>query len=152
MSTNEKLVQALELIEDRFRRITSGKPVRDVSEALSEVSAAIAAYRATPPQAEAAQPAGEPVAWQRRDVNIVTGQWSDWREDRDPEEALNPRYAERRPLYTPPPQVQRAGLTDEQIDRHSIAAADCPPSSTVILVSSLRRLLGITATKGDRHD
>ena len=48
------------------------------------------------------------------------------------------------------PQVQRAGLTDEQIDRHSIAAADCPPSSTVILVSSLRRLLGITATKGER--
>ena len=49
------------------------------------------------------------------------------------------------------PQVQRAGLTDEQIDRHSIAAADCPPSSTVILVSSLRRLLGITATKGNSH-
>lgn len=47
---------------------------------------------------------------------------------------------------------ERKPLTDEQIDRHSIAAVDCPPSSTVILVSSLRRLLGITATKGDRHD
>ena len=60
-----------------------------------------------------------------------------------------PAY-EFRALYTSPPQVQRAGLTDEQIDRHSIAAVDCPPSSTVILVSSLRRLLGITATKGER--
>ena len=45
---------------------------------------------------------------------------------------------------------ERKPLTDEQIDRHSIAAVDCPPSSTVILVSSLRRLLGITATKGER--
>ena len=45
---------------------------------------------------------------------------------------------------------ERKPLTDEQIDRHSIAAVDCPPSSTVILVSSLRRLLGITATKGGR--
>ena len=48
------------------------------------------------------------------------------------------------------PHQERKPLTDEQIDRHSIAAVDCPPSSTVILVSSLRRLLGITATKGGR--
>ena len=54
------------------------------------------------------------------------------------------------PLYTQA--EERKPLTDEQIDRHSIAAADCPPSSTVILVSSLRRLLSITATKGDSHD
>ncbi len=44
---------------------------------------------------------------------------------------------------------ERKPLTEAQIDRHSIAAVDCPPSSTVILVSSLRRLLGITATKGE---
>lgn len=38
------------------------------------------------------------------------------------------------------PQAERT-LTDEQIKRHSLLAADCPGASTVILVSSLRRLL-----------
>mgnify|MGYP003553189145 FL=1 len=88
----------------------------------------------------AAQPAGEPDCWA-----ILTPNGS---------KLVSPQEAKGRkdayPLYTSPPQVQRAGLTDEQIDRHSIAAADCPPSSTVILVSSLRRLLSITATKGER--
>lgn len=45
-----------------------------------------------------------------------------------------------RPLQlaaTPP----RAALTDEQIDRHSLKASECPPDSKVMLVSSIRRLL-----------
>lgn len=42
------------------------------------------------------------------------------------------------PLPATPP---RAALSDEQIDRHSIKAGECPPDSKVMLVSSIRRLL-----------
>ena len=52
------------------------------------------------------EPVGEPVAWQRRDRNIVTGEWSEWREDDDPEEELDPEWAERRPLFTRPAPVE----------------------------------------------
>lgn len=45
------------------------------------------------------QPAGGPVAWQRSDVNIVTGEWSVWRHDDYPHEDLDPKRAMRRPLY-----------------------------------------------------
>lgn len=41
------------------------------------------------------------------------------------------------------PQPAREGLTDAQIERHTLTASDCPPNSQVILVSSLHRLLGI---------
>ena len=44
----------------------------------------------------------EVVAWQRRDRNIVTGEWSEWHEDDDIEEELDPEWAERRPLFTRP--------------------------------------------------
>lgn len=40
--------------------------------------------------------------------------------------------------------VQAVPLTDEQIDRHSLPAGSCPPNSQVMLVSSIRRILGIT--------
>lgn len=46
---------------------------------------------------------GEPVAWQRRDMNIVTGVWGDWEHDRWPDEPLDPKRAERRPLFAHPP-------------------------------------------------
>ena len=48
------------------------------------------------------EPVGEVVAWQRRDRNIVTGEWSEWHEDDDIEEELDPEWAERRPLFTRP--------------------------------------------------
>ena len=55
------------------------------------------------------QAESEPVAWQRRDRNIVTGKWCEWREDDDPDEELDPKWGERRPLYThPAPGVQVA--------------------------------------------
>lgn len=54
------------------------------------------AFPATP------EPVGEVVAWQRRDRNIVTGEWSEWHEDDDIEEELDPEWAERRPLFTRP--------------------------------------------------
>ena len=34
-----------------------------------------------------------------------------------------------------------AALTDEQIDRHTLEAKECPPGSKVMLVSSIKRLL-----------
>lgn len=55
-----------------------------------------ASQQATP------EPVGEVVAWQRRDRNIVTGEWSEWHEDDDIEEELDPEWAERRPLFTRP--------------------------------------------------
>lgn len=54
------------------------------------------------PQQAKPEPVGEPVAWQRRDRNIVTGEWSEWHEDDDIEEELDPEWAERRPLFTHP--------------------------------------------------
>ena len=54
------------------------------------------------PQQATPEPVGEVVAWQRRDRNIVTGEWSAWREDDDIEEELDPEWAERRPLFARP--------------------------------------------------
>lgn len=60
----------------------------------------------TQPAAQATpEPVGEVVAWQRRDRNIVTGEWSEWHEDDDIEEELDPEWAERRPLFTRPAPV-----------------------------------------------
>lgn len=36
-------------------------------------------------------------------------------------------------------------LTDAQIERHGMPASECPPDSEVMLVSSIRRLLGMAA-------
>ncbi len=36
-------------------------------------------------------------------------------------------------------------LTEAQIERHSMPASECPPDSAVMLVSSIRRLLGMAA-------
>ena len=36
-------------------------------------------------------------------------------------------------------------LTDAQIERHGMPASECPPDSVVMLVSSIRRLLGMAA-------
>jgi hypothetical protein len=40
--------------------------------------------------------------------------------------------------------VVREPLTKERLQRHALFAADAPPSSAVVLLSSLHRLLGIT--------
>lgn len=45
---------------------------------------------------------------------------------------------------SPPPPVQAVPLTDEQINRHTMPASSCPPDSQVMLVSSIKRILGIT--------
>ena len=65
------------------------------------------AQQATP------EPVGEVVAWQRRDRNIVTGEWSEWHEDDDIEEELDPEWAERRPLFTRPAPGVPEGLDDQ---------------------------------------
>ena len=44
------------------------------------------------------------------------------------------------------PSAEPRTLTDAQIERHTFAAGECPPNSQVMLVSSIRRLLGYTAT------
>ena len=67
-----------------------------IHEWAQRAKAAEAALKATP------EPVGEVVAWQRRDRNIVTGEWSAWREDDDIEEELDPEWAERRPLFARP--------------------------------------------------
>lgn len=45
-------------------------------------------------------------------------------------------------------QGERAVLTDERIDRHTLTAGECPPGSKVMLVSGLKRILGIVTTEG----
>lgn len=72
------------------------------------------------PQKATPEPVGEVVAWQRRDRNIVTGEWSEWREDDDIEEELDPEWAERRPLFTRP----APGVPDDAT-LEGIATAAC---------------------------
>lgn len=48
------------------------------------------------------------------------------------------------PLYAAP--VVREPLTKELLQRHALFAADAPPSSAVVLLSSLHRLIGIGTT------
>lgn len=50
-------------------------------------------------RAALAAPQAEPVAWQRRDKWVESGEWDFWRDDFDPDEELDPEWAERRPLY-----------------------------------------------------
>lgn len=72
----------------------------------------LAAYRATPPQAEAAQPAGEPDCWA-----VLTPNGSKLV---SPQEAKGQKGAY--PLYTSPPQVQRAGLSEAEKRQMWLAA------------------------------
>lgn len=113
--------------------------------------AALAAYRATPPQAEAAQPAGEPDCWA-----ILTPNGS---------KLVSPQEAKGRkdayPLYTLPPQVQRAGLSDAQtMELFMSLNAPCfkaegPSEMFSIIVKAveaeLRKLWGISQA-GDSHE
>ena len=47
-------------------------------------------------------------------------------------------------VLTPPAEPVRT-LTEAQLERHGMPAAECPPDSQVMLVSSIRRLLGMAA-------
>lgn len=86
------------------------EPTGDFADALAAVDSTLhgaidhwqeRALKAEAALAQAGQ--GEPVAWQRRDMNIVTGVWGDWEHDRWPDEPLDPKRAERRPLFAHPP-------------------------------------------------
>jgi hypothetical protein len=97
--------------------------------------------RATTPR-----PASEPYAY---DVYFPGEQRAELVRDLDEiledltnlEHRVTPLYDHTQPAAKPRPQP----LTEEYIKRHSILAADCPGASAVILASTVRRLVGITA-------
>lgn len=73
----------------------------------------------------------QPVAWRYRDY--VSGCWF---VSAEPYPAGS-IAGESMPLYLAPAPAQP--LSDEQIERHTLRAGDCPPDSAVILVSTIKR-------------
>lgn len=58
---------------------------------------------------------------------------------------MAPLYAAFATAQPAPARVPRT-LTEEQLERHGYQASECPPNSQVMLVSSIRRLLGYAGT------
>ncbi len=105
---------------------------------------AIADYRAFDPAATstplyaAKQPKAEPVAERVGHVRIDSGEVHFVPRVRDADASS---LRDGQALYAAPQPAQQP-LTDVQINRHAIAAGEFPPSSQVILVNSLRKLIG----------
>ena len=140
MGALETARNGLAWYRDRYPESTDGSD----DEAAGDIDAAIDALRAelAKPDARPAPAEPQPAAQQELKPQAATMcsciECIGDQPEPTPEDLVQAAQQERKPL------------TDEWINRHSTVAIGCPLGSKVILVSSLRRLLGITATKGER--